>query len=176
MENHPSEIPMRFTHIRLTPATHTYCVPPPPAPCSRLLVEITQIGSPALRAREDVGAMIDDRARPVRDPVWRRDECVAVEKKEGWAGSKKIPAPGAGRGCLKGPCLTLLVSRRSLRDGYRGRSPDLRIILLTNAFPAVSWPVACPVGFRPRIQWRVREGVAPSSRKPHLYSENSDSS
>jgi hypothetical protein len=79
-----------------------------------------------------------------------------------------------GWGCLQGPCSTLLVSRRSLRDGYRGRSPDLRIVLLTNAFPAVSWPVACPVGFRPRLQWRVREGFAPSSRQSHLYSENSN--
>ena len=88
---------------------------------------------------------------------------------------KKIPTRGMGWGCLQGPCRTLLVSRRSLRDGYRGRFPDLRIILLTNAFPAVSRPVACPVGFRPRLQWRVREGVAPSSRQPHLYSENSNS-
>jgi hypothetical protein len=67
---------------------------------------------------------------------------------------------------------SLLMPRRSVREGYRGRSPDSRIILLTNAFPAVSWLVARPVGFRPRSQWRVREGIAPSSRKFHLYSKN----
>jgi hypothetical protein len=127
-----------------------------------------------MSTREDLGAIIDDRARPVRDRWCLRDECLVVERVKGSAGGKKIPTQGVGRGCVKRPCLTLLVSRRSCRDGYRGRSPDLRIILLTNAFPAVSWPVACSVGFRPRLQWRVREGVAPSSRKHHLYSENSD--
>jgi hypothetical protein len=29
--------------------------------------------------------------------------------------------------------------------------------------------VAYAVGFRPRSQWRVREGVAPSSRLLYLY-------
>ena len=52
----------------------------------------------------------------------------------GWKARQagKPPTQDLGRGCLKGPCLTLLVSRRSLRDGSRGRSPDLRISLLTN--------------------------------------------
>ena len=107
-----------------------------------------------------------------------RGVCVTIvqEPRGRKAGqTAKNPTQQMGRGCLKEPCLTLLVARRSLRDGYRGRSPDLRITLLANAFPAVSWPVACPVGFRPRSQWRVREGLAPSSRQPHLYSGNSHS-
>jgi hypothetical protein len=33
-------------------------------------------------------------------------------------------------------------------------------------------PVARPVGVRPRSQWRVREGLAPSSRMLHLYSHS----
>ena len=60
--------------------------------------------------------------------------------------------------------------RRSTREDYRGRSPDSRISLLANAFPAGTPLVAHPVGFRPRSQWRVREGFAPSSPKLHLYS------
>jgi hypothetical protein len=40
----------------------------------------------------------------------------------------------------------------------------------TNAFPADCPPVAYPVGFRPRLQWRAREGFTPSSRTLHLYS------
>ena len=55
---------------------------------------------------------------------------------------------------------------------YGGRFPDSRIILLANAFPAASPPVAYPVGVRPRSQWRVREGIAPSSRQLYLYSKN----
>jgi len=60
--------------------------------------------------------------------------------------------------------------RRSADEGYRGRSPDSRIVLLANAFPAADPPVADAVGFRPRIQWRVHEGIAPSSPKFYLYS------
>jgi hypothetical protein len=67
--------------------------------------------------------------------------------------------------------LTPLVPRRSVRQGYRGRSPDSRLSLLANAFLAILLPVAGPVGVRPRSQWRVREGIAPSSRQLHLYSE-----
>ena len=130
-------------------------------------------GSPTITASACVRATGYDRAPRARES--RRDDCLVVERMEGSAGNKKNPTQGMGRGYLKGPCLTLLVSRRSLRDGYRGRSPDLRIVLLTNAFPAVSWPVACPVGFRPRSQWRVREGFAPSSRQSHLYSESNNS-
>jgi len=56
--------------------------------------------------------------------------------------------PG-GCGYVKGPCRTLLVSRRRFRDGSRGRSPDSRIILLANAFPAVCRPVASLLAFVP---------------------------
>ena len=66
---------------------------------------------------------------------------------------------------MEKPYRTLLVSRRSGRDGSRDRSPDSRISLLANAFPAVFPPVAMSVGVRPRLQWRVREGVAPSSQQ-----------
>ena len=62
-----------------------------------------------------------------------------------------------------------------MRARYGGRSPDSRIILLADAFPAVSPPVACPVGVRPRSQWRVREGIAPSSRKRYLDSTKRES-
>ena len=61
-----------------------------------------------------------------------------------------------------------------VREGYRGRSPDSRIILLANAFPAVSPPVASLAGVRPRSQWRVHEGIAPSSQQFHLYSSNGE--
>jgi hypothetical protein len=77
---------------------------------------------------------------------------------------QKTPTAYADGGCVEKPCLTLLVSRRSGRGDSRGRSPDLRIILLANAFPAVVPPVAVSVGVRPRLQWRVREGLAPSSQ------------
>jgi hypothetical protein len=50
---------------------------------------------------------------------------------------------------VKGPCLTLLVSRRRFRDGSRGGSPDLRISLLANAFPAVCRPVTSLLAFVP---------------------------
>ena len=53
----------------------------------------------------------------------------------------------------------------------RGRSPDSRIALLANAYPADFLLVARPVGFRPRSQWRAREGVSPSSRRLYLYSK-----
>jgi hypothetical protein len=86
-------------------------------------------------------------------------------------GKQKNPTAWLGGGFLRGPCRTLLVPRRSVSQGYMGRSPDCRIILLANAFPAACPPVACPVGFRPRSQWRAREGVAPSSRKLYPYSE-----
>jgi hypothetical protein len=97
--------------------------------------------------------------------------------REGWRdrqAAKKSPARDVGRGYVQGPCRTLLVSRRSYRNGPRGRSPDLRISLLANAFPAVCRLVAYPVGVRPRLQWRVREGVAPSSRTDHLERNTSD--
>jgi len=60
--------------------------------------------------------------------------------------------------------------RRSIHTRYGGRSPDLRIILLAEAFPADIPPVARPIGFRPRSQWRVREGIAPSSRDLYQHS------
>jgi hypothetical protein len=42
----------------------------------------------------------------------------------------------SGGGFLKPAFLTLLILRRSSSEGYIGRSPDYRIILLANAFPA----------------------------------------
>jgi hypothetical protein len=78
---------------------------------------------------------------------------------------RKTPIAYADGRCVEKPCLTLLGSRRSGRNDSRGRSPDLRIILLANAFPAVVLPpVASSVGVRPRSQWRVREGITPSSQ------------
>ena len=77
---------------------------------------------------------------------------------------RKTPIAYADGGCVEKPYLTLLGSRRSSRNNSRGRSPDLRIILLANAFPTVVPPVATSVGVRPRSQWRVREGIAPSSQ------------
>jgi hypothetical protein len=60
--------------------------------------------------------------------------------REGGRGSKqskkKSPAHDLGRGFLEWPSLMPLMSRRSLSEGYMGRSPDSRIILLANAFPA----------------------------------------
>jgi len=50
---------------------------------------------------------------------------------------------------VKRSCRTLLVSRRRFRDGSRGRSPDSRISLLANAFPAVCRPVASLLAFVP---------------------------
>jgi hypothetical protein len=50
---------------------------------------------------------------------------------------QKTPTAYADGGCVEKPCLTLPVPRRSGRGDSRGRSPDLRIILLANAFPAV---------------------------------------
>ena len=84
----------------------------------------------------------------------------------------KTPIAEHHGGFAETPCLTLLIPRRRVGQDYRGRSPDSRIILLANAFPAVTPLVAHPVGFRPRSQWRVREGIAPSSRQLHLYSDN----
>ena len=108
-----------------------------------------------------------DFGRTARPTSWW---CLTRDERGSKQSKKKSPAHGRRRGFLEGPSLTLLASRRSLGEGYRGRSPDSWIILLANAFPAVRWPVACPVGVRPRSQRRVREGLAPSSRKRHLYS------
>jgi hypothetical protein len=54
-----------------------------------------------MNAREDVGAMIDDRARLVRAHVCLRNDRLVVERREGSAGSKKNPHPGCWVGMCK---------------------------------------------------------------------------
>jgi hypothetical protein len=85
------------------------------------------------------------------------------------AGHKKASPMAEVRSC-KASIPDAPQPRRSVRTRYGGRSPDLRITLLADAFPADGPPVARPVGVRPRSQWRVREGIAPSSRKHYLHS------
>jgi hypothetical protein len=53
-----------------------------------------------MSASKDVGAMIDDRVRPVHDRWCLCDECPVVERREGSAGGKKNPHPGDGAGML----------------------------------------------------------------------------
>jgi hypothetical protein len=95
---------------------------------------------------------------------------IGGEDRQG--GKQKNPhSSDEWRSCEAGiPCTPH--PRRSLSEGARGRSPDSRIILLANAFPTDYPSVARPVGFRPRSQWRAREGIAPSSRKLRLYRDN----
>jgi hypothetical protein len=109
-------------------------------------------------------------AKRNRQEVFRHRRLLARRGSEGR--QTKTPTEKSDGGLVETPFLTLLVPRRRVCEGYRGRSPDSRIILLANAFPAVGPLVAYPVGFRPRSQWRVREGVAPSSQRLHLYSSN----
>jgi hypothetical protein len=53
-----------------------------------------------MSAIEDVGAMICDRARLMRDHWCLCDDGLAVERMEGSADGKKNPHPGDGAGML----------------------------------------------------------------------------
>jgi hypothetical protein len=53
-----------------------------------------------MSAGENLSAMIDDRAGPVRDRLCMRDDCLVVESMKGYAGSKK-PHPGDRARMLK---------------------------------------------------------------------------
>jgi hypothetical protein len=89
---------------------------PPSSPGSTPTSRITRSPAALLRLRS----------------VNREDERGSKQRK------MTSPAPDLGRGSSEWPSLTLLVSRRSLSEGYIGRSPDSQIILLANAFPAVA--------------------------------------
>jgi hypothetical protein len=96
-----------------------------------------------------------------------------IEAERLWkAGKQKPPRVGPSGVLAKRHASRSSRREGGVRDSSGGRSPDSRVILLANAFRAASRLVAHPVSGRPRSQWRVREGIAPSSQQLHLQSSN----
>jgi len=86
-------------------------------------------------------------AKRNRQEVFRHRRLLARRGSEGR--QTKTPTEKSDGGLVETPFLTLLVPRRRVCEGYRGRSPDSRIILLANAFPAMKSLVAYLLAFVP---------------------------